>query len=421
MNDLNTPDLTSPVTAATSRITSAIDDALETDIDSSYIACAVVEVLRAAELSLQVGESSFELLLEDFLTRLQEFAQDASLVVRLPGHRFCIVLPALSGHEHLKLAAEKLKRTLSPPITIVNNAVMVQCNVGLAILPLSGADASRLFAAAESALQRCSAAERYVVYDPDSVSRETNSWTLRVELETALQRNEFLPYFEPVANLSFGTIVAARATLAWNSAKLGVVPFTRLMADMVATSMLRPIYWHMLKGVMLQVAKWPATVSLVLPVPDALLDDDEVLYQIRDALELYGLEPSRLTLEINEQALALSGCIALLGSLREHGCRIRIANLGTGGFPLAQLTALKVDEIKFARAMFAKSLAPAIRNALIKLFIAAGSKLVVDQLKDAPLLARFRDAGFTLGEGPAVGPIQGYGPFANWITRKVGA
>ena len=246
-------------------LTQAID-ALRTGDEQpgGYMACAIIQMMRSTELRIQLGEGTFDLMIDEFRQRLADFCRSPENIIDLPGGKFCLVLPDLTSLDHLELATTKLKRTLSPPINVVNHAVLVQTNAGFAVTRAAVAKPGLLFQAAESALSRCTPSERYVIYDPESVSRESDTWSLKVELEEALQRGELVPYFEPVFSTAFHSVIAAASTLAWKSSKRGLVSFSKYVAGANDCDMLRPVYWQYLKGAIGQANKWQDTVGVIV-------------------------------------------------------------------------------------------------------------------------------------------------------------
>jgi EAL domain-containing protein (putative c-di-GMP-specific phosphodiesterase class I) len=309
---------------------------------------------------------------------------------------------------------------LGPPIAVVNHSVLVQTNAGFSITRMVSAQPGLLFQAAESALSRCTPSERYVIYDPESVSRESDTWAIKVELEEALQRGELIPYFEPVVSTAFNNIIAAASTLAWNSPKRGLQGFSKFMAMARDCEMLQPVYWHYLKGAIGQAAKWQETVGIVLQIPVELLNDDEVAMQLQDTLELYSIVPQRLTIEVPETALANADCRVVLEAVRQRKIAVRIAGMGEGGLPLIMLGNLPVDEVSVARALLSKSVPPALRTLILELFKRAGYRLIATGIKEEKLVPKLKELGFHAIQGPAVGGILPYNDFAAWLKKKIG-
>lgn len=416
--DIVSGDLPEEALALISRL---IDERRASEEDpTGYVSCAVIQMMRATELKIQLGEGTFDLMVEEFRQRLAEFCKSADNMVELPGGKYCLVLADLTSLDHLELATAKLKRMLGPPINVVNHAVLVQTNAGFSITRIAAVRPGVLFQAAESALGRCTPSERYVIYDPESVSRESDTWAIKVELEEALQRGELIPYFEPVHSTAFGNIIGAASTLAWNSPKRGLQGFSKFVDAARDCEMLRPVYWQYLKGAIGQAIKWQDTVGVIAPVPAELLNDDEVVQQLQDALELYSIAPQRLTIDAPETALANADSRVVLESLRQKKIAVRISHMGEGGLPLIMLGNLPIDDVAVSRALLSKSVPPALRTLILELFKRAGYRLVATGIKEDKLLPKLKELGFHAVQGPAVGSILPYNEFAAWLKKKVG-
>ncbi len=416
--DIISPDLPEEALAL---IATRIDGANEIDESpTGFISCAVIQMMRATELKLQLGEGTFDLMVDEFRARLIEFCKVADNLVELPGAKFCMVLPDLTSLDHLELATAKLRRVLTPPINVVNHAVLVQTNAGFSITRVASARPGILYQAAESALGRCSPAERYVIYDPETVNRESDTWAIKIELEEALQKGELIPYFEPVQSTAFENVIAGASTLAWNSPKRGLQGFGRFLNTARDCEMLRPVYWQYLKGAIGQANKCQQTVGVVTPVPAEPLVDDEVSHQLLDALDLYSITPQRLTIDVPESTLSNADSRVILESIRQKKISVRISGMGDGGLPLTMLGNLPIDEVSVSRALLSKSVPPALRTLILELFKRAGYRLIATGIKEEKLLPKLKELGFHAIQGAAVGAIQPYNEFAGWLKKKVG-
>ena len=81
MSDLMTISADDQRGAALQALTQIIDESSANPEGGAYIACAIVEVMRATELILQLGEGTFELMLEEFHSRLQQFAKAPESII----------------------------------------------------------------------------------------------------------------------------------------------------------------------------------------------------------------------------------------------------------------------------------------------------------------------------------------------------
>ena len=130
---------------------------------------------------------------------------------------------------------------------------------------------------------------------------------------------------------------------------------------------------NVIKSAVSRLARWHSDMSIAVNIAPTLLLDDEIQSVIEDVLELYGVAPQRLTLEVTEQIMVDKQEIVLaqLARLRKAGLRIALDDFGTGFSSLAYFRDLPVDEIKidqsFVRNMLTSKKDLAIVKAIIDL------------------------------------------------------
>lgn len=385
------------------------------------VGCALVELAQAGELEVQLGEGTFELVLDEYFTRMDEFARNNDELIRTGPHSAMVIMRALTSQDHLELAAAKLNRLMTPPISVVNNSVLVKTNAGLALSAAGDLNATQLYNAAQSALSRAHADQRFVVYNPKSIEEDADQWGLKVELEQALHQGELFPYFEPVLATTYSNITAAAARMIWHSPSRGILPFSRIAASATDNGLTRPLSWHFLKCTIGQVAHWDRSIRVIIPLEPCVFTDDEVVQELMDALSIYGLEADRITLEVAEEVLSHTVGCQVLESLRSEGVQIRIAHVGRGGMPLEAIGTMPADEVTFSAGVLGKQTPPKIKQAIFQLFASAGIRMAAVAVKDAKVAARFKELGFAAVQGPVAGALMRSDAFTKWLKVKVGA
>ncbi len=389
--------------------------------ENMNVGCALIELSQAGELEVQLGEGTFELVLDEYFSRLDEFARNNDEVVRTGPHAAMVIMRGLTSQDHLELAAAKLSRLMSPPISVVNNSVLVKTNAGLALSAAGDLNSTQLYNAAQSALSRAHADQRFVVYNPKSIEEDADQWELKVELEQALHQGEFFPYFEPVIATTYSNITAAAARMIWHSPSRGLLPFSRVAERATDCGLTRPLSWHFLKSTIGQATHWDRSIRIIIPLEPCVFTDDEVIQELMDALSIYGLSADRLTLEVAEIVLEQPVGRQVLETLRAQGVQIRISLVGGGGLPLEAMGTLPADEVTFSAGVLGKQTPPKVKQAIFQLFTSAGIRMAAVGVKDAKVAARYKELGFSAVQGPVAGALMRSDAFTKWLKVKVGA
>ncbi len=127
--------------------------------------------------------------------------------------------------------------------------------------------------------------------------------------------------------------------------------------------------------------------------------------QIAELIDLTGIEPSQLCLEITE-SLAMDDVevtSAILNKLHNLGVRLAIDDFGTGHSSLGYLARFPIDVIKidqsFVRGIDQDPVKSAIVSAVVALSQAIGSTTVVEGVETLPELEQIEGLGCDIAQG----------------------
>ena len=133
------------------------------------------------------------------------------------------------------------------------------------------------------------------------------------------------------------------------------------------------------------------------------LAGDEIVDQVREALEVSGLAPRQLILEMTESALVhdLTSVSRRLQRLRVLGVRIAMDDFGTGYSALAYLRRLPLDIVKIDKSFVEDEhgAGPHLLASVIAMGNSLGLDTVAEGIEDQEQLDRARTAGCTYGQG----------------------
>jgi EAL domain-containing protein (putative c-di-GMP-specific phosphodiesterase class I) len=144
------------------------------------------------------------------------------------------------------------------------------------------------------------------------------------------------------------------------------------------------------------------------------LGDPELVDRVITTLEATGFDPTRLVLEITENALIedIETAVRQLEALRTLGIRIALDDFGMGHSSLRHLAKLPVDVLKIDR-LFVQALAREepegdLVGVVVQLAEAWGLDLVAEGIEDLAELTKLRAVGCTIGQGFYFGrPVSG--------------
>lgn len=223
-------------------------------------------------------------------------------------------------------------------------------------------------------------------------------------LEAVIAHEQIDLLFQPIIDANTGLIAAAEALVRCAAAQDAESLFSRANSAALDERLSRLVQrkalscaavWEgPLKDVRISINLLPADISRA-GYEQWLLDEIDVL----------GIDPSRITLEITESALlADQASVAVrLAKLREAGLEIAVDDFGTGYASLAYLTSLPLDMLKIDRGLVNEIVRREpdriVVKALISLARELGLKVVAEGVESAEQLALLKDWGCNLYQG----------------------
>ncbi len=178
---------------------------------------------------------------------------------------------------------------------------------------------------------------------------------VRVEMDIrrALDRHEFVLFYQPIIDLNDGLIIGAEALLRWQHPDRGLLEPAAFIADVERIGSIANWTLHEAAAT---AARWRTSYGLdvfdvAVNVSAQNLAQPDFVTQVRIAVKAAQLDPAHLCVELTESAMIddVESVAARLEVLRSIGIRIAIDDFGTGHATLSYLQQLPVDVIKIDR------------------------------------------------------------------------
>ncbi|MCB1844935.1 MAG: EAL domain-containing protein, partial [Halioglobus sp.] len=280
----------------------------------------------------------------------------------------------IGGEGELLLAASKLQRLFKEPHHHLGANLHFSVRAGFSLFSSANDDVNLAMRQAGIALNQARySPQLYEVYSPQRTRNLHAETALLHKMEDALENGEFQLYYQPQMHAGYNTLLGAEALLRWHTRDNEVLTPAAFIDVAEKNDIIKPITWWVIKSAVARLARWPEALGIAVNVPPSLLLQDDIQSVVYDALDIYGVTPSRLNLEVTERIMVDNQDFMLrqLHALRDVGVRISIDDFGTGFSSLSYFRDLPVDEIKidqsFVRAMLRSEKDHAIVKAVIDL------------------------------------------------------
>jgi EAL domain-containing protein (putative c-di-GMP-specific phosphodiesterase class I) len=264
------------------------------------------------------------------------------------------------------------------PFELDGAAMPLVVNASIGIAMGDRATAGELLRDADVALYQAKAKgkNRYEVFYPEMQTAISQRIELEFDLRSALEEDQFRLVYQPIYNLDQLTIVGVEALLRWDHPTRGIVGPDEFIPILEQTGQIREVGGWVLDHACQQMATWHErgdTLDLSVNVSGRQLDDDQIVEQVRHALDSSGLPAASLIIEVTETALMRNAgeTARRLRAIKDVGVRIAVDDFGTGYSSLAYLQQFPVDCLKidqsFTNAISSSPESKALIGTLVRL------------------------------------------------------
>ena len=143
----------------------------------------------------------------------------APTMARLGGDEFTILLDDIHNVSDATCVAERLQQQLAAPFTISGHEVFATASMGIALSATGYDRPEDILRDAETAMYRAKNRGKacYEVFDTAMYSRAVTLLQVEIDLRRAVERQEFLVFYQPIINLENGSLVGFEALIRWQS------------------------------------------------------------------------------------------------------------------------------------------------------------------------------------------------------------
>lgn len=326
-----------------------------------------------------LGHSFGDKLLQAVAGRLAGLIRDSDTLARFSGDEFAIVLSDVGSQQNVTMIAQKILDALAAPFNLDGHEIFITASIGIALYPIDAGNKGDLIRNANVAARRTreEGGNNYHFYTAEMSAISSQRLTLESSLHRALERNEFVLYYQPQVELNSKRILGMEALIRWQHPSRGLVPPNEFIPLLEETGMIVQVGEWVLRTACAQNAAWQAAGLSPLRVAVNLsarqFRQNDLVAATRRILQETGLAPQQLELEITESVLLqdVQATITVLNQLHEFGIEISIDDFGTGYSSLAYLKLLPISKIKIDRSFIQDIGTPhddgAIANAVISL------------------------------------------------------
>ena len=357
--------LRDPLTGLASR--TVLNDRLRVALERSrrhggLTAVLFIDLDRFKVVNDSLGHNVGDRLLVVLADRLRAAVRRTDTPVRFGGDEFVVLCEDVRDPRAALTVAERVAAALAAPVMAGGHELVMTVSVGIALASGDDVAPEALVRDADAAMYRAKEAgrNRCELFDEDMREKVLTQLSVEQDLRRSLERGELVLHYQPEVDLPTGVVAGVEALLRWQHPERGLVAPNDFIPVAEDSGMIVPIGAWVLHEACRQAVAWGARrgahpLVMRVNVSPRQLDDPAFVDTVAGALADSGLEPSRLCLEITENALIrdLERGSEVLRRVRALGVQLALDDFGTGHSSLTYLRRLRVDVLKIDRSFLA--------------------------------------------------------------------
>ncbi len=301
-----------------------------------------------------LGHRAGDTLLKAVSARLQAAVRETDTVARMGSDEFVLILPERTDAGLSTNIVQRIMDAVAQPLQIEEHEFFISSSIGVAVYPADGETPEDLLKHADIAMYRAKETGRNNFQFYTSTMNERALERLRIEsdLRNALERDEFILYYQPQVDLRTCEIVGVEALIRWQHPEWGMVPPARFITLAEETGMIVPIGAWVIKTACHQGKAWQqlglGNFRVAVNLSARQFAQQDLVETVAQALNESGLDPTCLEIELTESLVMadVDRAIGILRELKALGVTLSIDDFGTGYSSLSYLKRFPIDVLK---------------------------------------------------------------------------
>ena len=378
---------------------------------NNRVALVMLDLDRFKHINESYGHTVGDKLIADVANNLRQVVRDDDTLARIGGDEFVLLFEDVEDISKLGFVTERIQRALALPIELPDQIVNMTASMGVCVYPEDGANASELIRNADAAMFHAKAQGRntYQFYTEELTRKAFEVLLLENDLRQAIERNEFVLYYQPQIDMLSGKVIGAEALIRWNHKVLGTVSPARFIPIAEESGLILEIGDWVLEEGCRQMGQWQQSGvklnHLAVNVAALQLTRGGLVTRLGALLKDNGLVSRQIELEVTEGFVMdrSERSISQLRALRELGVTIAIDDFGTGYSSLSYLKDLPMNKLKidqsFVRGLPEDSADVALTKTIVELGTGLGMEVIAEGVETQEQAAFLTNEGCHNAQG----------------------
>lgn len=331
---------------------------------NNYLAVILLDLDDFKAINDTLGHQTGDILLVKVASRLSEVLRDGDVIARLGGDEFVVLVTDDDYKYFPMIVANRLLKAFEEVFRLGDNDVLIGASIGVAFYNEAASDSSELMKCADIAMYRAKKMGRnQIQFYSEALDREVRYRNhIESSLRVALRQNEFKVYYQAQVDSLTHQMVGMEALIRWQHLKDGVIAPDQFLPIAEEMGLMEEIGDWVLTEACRQAQIWLTQLkpigrdfTIAVNLSASQIAQIDLLSKIIQTLELTGLPPTALELEITENCLIEDPHehAKVLDQIAKLGVRFALDDFGTGFSSLEHIKLFPISVLKIDKSFIA--------------------------------------------------------------------
>jgi len=327
---------------------------LQSQRRNSALAVAYLDLDGFKPVNDQHGHEVGDQLLVTLSQRMKASLRESDTMARIGGDEFVALLVDIGERRDCELLLSRLLQAAATPVRVDGALLQLSASIGVTLYPQDNADADQLVRHADQAMYLAKQAgkNRFHLFD---VAQDAAIQSQRESLEhirVALDRQEFVLYYQPKVNMRTGAIIGAEALIRWQHPERGLLAPAAFLPVIEGQPISIEIGEWVIQTALAQMALWRGAgldIGVSVNIGALQLQQTGFVARLGTLLAAHPTVPAQsLELEILETSALedMAQISEVMHACQAIGVRFALDDFGTGYSSLTYLKRLPAELLK---------------------------------------------------------------------------
>ena len=390
----------------------ALDAQLSQADRTKPVALALVDLDGFKPVNDTFGHATGDAVLREVGARLCETGGEGSLVARMGGDEFALLVPHCTGRGGATRLGGRIAEELRRPYRVDGREFRLSGGCGILMIEPGARDVTQALGRCDTALYAAKERGRgeFALFTAEMERVNLRRAALERALSEADVIGEIKLVYQPIFELETRRLHSLEALARWEHPELGTISPAEFIPITEQINVVEAIGSTLLQRSAAEAAAgWPESVRLSFNLSAVQLCSANSAARILAAIAAAGLAPERLSLEVTETALLadFESARRNLRRVRQAGARIVLDDFGAGFASLSYLREIDFDGIKLDGALVGRAADGGsgfrLLRGVVDLCASLGVPCIAEHIETEEQLALLLRLGCRYGQGYLLG------------------